>query len=99
MTPWSNIIEIGTAFSIVGGVLLWLGSRVFVTKKDCKEEKHLCQERLCRKLDELARRRDEDKAEAIREREKLERMVTAQFTEVRQFMGRIEGVLETLRRP
>ena len=35
--PWTKIIEIGTASGIVGGAVLWLGSKLYATKKDRKD--------------------------------------------------------------
>jgi len=82
--PWTKVIEIGTASTIVGAAVLWLGSKVYITKKDKKDQEDACllyrrecQDRICSKLDKVANQIETNKLEMISHRDKMEDKLSA----------------------
>ena len=82
--PWTKVIEIGTASGIVGGAVLWLGSKLYATKKDkkdledsCIQYRRECQDRICSKLDKVANQIETNKLEMISHRDKMEDKLSA----------------------
>ena len=77
--PWAKIIEVGTASGLVGGAVLWIGSKLYLTKKEkknmedaCSSYRQTCQVKLCAKIDKVAIQIETNKLEMIAHRDRTE---------------------------
>ena len=105
--PWQRVIEIGTASGIVGTTLVWIGSKLFVTKKEKKDMEKICltnrtdcHTKLCGKLDKISNQIDTNKKESDSHRGAMEEKLAKRVLENRDMVllnyAEVSGKLGTI---
>jgi hypothetical protein len=82
---WHNVATIAGTMSLIGGVMIALMRRFFVSTEKCAMTQKGCQGEICRKVDEL-------KAEIKEDR----KIASDHYAEIKEALGIITGKLESM---